>query len=367
MPRYFTSSPTDRGDSVITQALTARATSYRFDLVTMLLSVWMVGGVFVDGWAHINLASTKETFFTPWHAVLYSGFTAVATWLILPVARARNNELLRRVPIGYGLAFGGLVLFAAGGAGDALWHTLFGIEVGIDALLSPTHILLLVGGLLVLTSPVRAAWQTVNEAAPALRSLMPAVLSMALTAALVAFFFAYAWGAFDTSPASAVPAPALDENAAGHLQAERAIAFGILARLVTTVVLLGPLLYLARRWQLPAGVFSIVFATVSMLVFALSEAPVALLVAPLAAGAVADTVLWRFHASPDDVWVLRSLAAGTAFVLWAVHFAALALVEGLGWLPELWGGAIAMAVLAAFGIAVLAAPAPIPAPTGATR
>ena len=350
-----------------TQVLTPRVTLYRFDLVTMLFSVWMVGGVFVDGWAHINLASTKETFFTPWHAVLYSGFTAVAAWMILPVARARDRELSNRVPIGYGLAFAGLVVFAAGGAGDALWHTLFGIEVGIDALLSPTHILLLVGGLLVLTSPVRAAWHTVDEAAPALRSLMPAILSMTLTAALVAFFFAYAWGAFDTSPATVVPAAALDENAAGHLQAERAIAFGILARLVSTVVLLGPLLYLARRWRLPAGVFTILFATVSLLVFPLTEAPVALLAAPLAAGAVADVVLSRFRVGAENVWALRGLAAGTAFVLWAVHFVVLAMVEGLGWLPELWGGAIAMSVLVAFGTAVLAAPGPIPGNSGVMR
>ena len=341
-----------------TQALArSRPAIHRFDLVTMLLSVWMVGGVFVDGWAHINLPSTQESFFTPWHAVLYSGFAAVTAWMSVPVLRSEHRDWLQRVPPGYGLAFVGLVVFAAGGAGDALWHTLFGIEVGIDALLSPTHILLLVGGLLVLTSPVRTAWRTVDEPAPSFAKLLPALLSITLTAALLAFFFAYAWGAFDTSPAAPVPPAALDENAAGHLEAERAIAYGLLSRLVTTVVLLGPLLYLARRWRLPAGAFTLVFASVSALVFALGDAPAGLLAAQVAAGLAADVGLRLLGGRAAAPWALRGLAAGSALVLWTAHFAALAATEGLGWTPELWGGAIAMAVLAAFGTAILAAPA----------
>lgn len=334
-----------------------RLAKRRFDLVAMLLSVWMVGGVFIDGWAHINLPSTKETFFTPWHGTLYSGFAAVTIWMVVPLVRRSERDITSRVPPGYKLAFVGLVVFAAGGAGDALWHTVFGIEVGIDALLSPTHIMLLVGGLLVLTSPVRAAWYAIEEPAPGLTALLPAVLSVMLTSALVAFFFAYAWGAFDTSPALPVPPAALDENASGHLQAEQAIAFGILSRIVTTVVLLGPLLYIARRWRLPAGAFTVVFTGVSALVFALGDAPIALLAAPVAAAILADVALSRLD-TRDAPWALRSLAAGTALVLWTLHFAALAATEGLGWTPELWGGAIAMSVLAAFGTALLATPAP---------
>lgn len=228
------------------------ASSYH--LVTMLLGVWTVGGVFVDGWAHINLASTRETFFTPWHGLLYSGFTAVSAWMALPLLRrGRGVTVADSVSVGYGLGFAGLVLFAAGGAGDAVWHALLGIEVGIDALLSPTHLLLLTGGILMLTSPLRAAWHSHDQPVPTLRQLLPAVLSVTLTAALVAFFFAYAWGALDTSPVTAVPAAALDENAPGHPAAERAIGFAILSRLLTTAVLLGPLLLMMRRWRLPAA------------------------------------------------------------------------------------------------------------------
>ncbi len=211
----------------------ARAVPHRYDLVVMLLALWMVGGVFIDGWAHINLPATKESFFTPWHGVLYSGFAAVSAWMAAPIMRDRSRTLVQRVRPGYGLGFVGLVVFGAGGIGDALWHEVFGIEVGIDALLSPTHLMLLTGGLLVLTSPLRAAWHG-DETAPRLSTFLPALLSVILTTALLAFFFAYAWGGVDITPATPIPPAALDEHAPGHRQAEQIIAAGILARLLTT-------------------------------------------------------------------------------------------------------------------------------------
>ena len=38
------------------------------------------------------------------------------------------------------------------------WHTILGVETGLDALLSPTHLLLFIGMAAILTTPVRAAW-----------------------------------------------------------------------------------------------------------------------------------------------------------------------------------------------------------------
>ncbi|MEA2241717.1 MAG: hypothetical protein QOD24_1273, partial [Solirubrobacteraceae bacterium] len=52
----------------------------RGDLVTIALATWLIAGLFLDGWAH-NTRPSLETFFTPWHAVFYSGFVAVALWI----------------------------------------------------------------------------------------------------------------------------------------------------------------------------------------------------------------------------------------------------------------------------------------------
>ena len=327
-----------------------------YDLVIMLLAIWMVGGVFIDGWAHINLPSTKETFFTPWHGVLYSGFAAVAAWMVTPILRRRHSGVAAAIRPGYGLALIGLIIFAAGGVGDGIWHEVFGIEVGVDALLSPTHLMLLTGGLLVLTSPVRAAWIRPGES-PGFVEFLPALLSLTLTAALLSFFFAYAWGGLGLTPATPVPAAALDEHATGHREAELMIAAGILARLLTTVLLIGPVLLILKRWQPPAGSATALFTAVSALLFALSaDASLSLLLAPLLAGVVADIAIGQLHQPATSNWWVYGLVAGTAFVMWSAHFTAMALTHGLGWTPELWGGAIALSVLTAVGMAVLAFP-----------
>lgn len=59
---------------------TAIRTAAGQDLIAAILASWMTLGGFVDGYAHRSL-DTPETFFTPWHGVLYSGFLAVAGWL----------------------------------------------------------------------------------------------------------------------------------------------------------------------------------------------------------------------------------------------------------------------------------------------
>lgn len=46
--------------------------THTFDWVIALLSLWLVGCVHLDAWAHHQFA--VETFFTPWHGVLYAGF-----------------------------------------------------------------------------------------------------------------------------------------------------------------------------------------------------------------------------------------------------------------------------------------------------
>src|SRR5579884_3103489 len=58
--------------------------SRRFDWIMVVVSIWWLGGLFIDGWAHSNIPQL-ETFFTPWHAVLYSGYLAVATTLIAKI------------------------------------------------------------------------------------------------------------------------------------------------------------------------------------------------------------------------------------------------------------------------------------------
>src|SRR5262245_45528935 len=75
------------------------------DAVTATLGVLLVGGSLTDAWAHTNIINELESFFTPWHALLYGGFTATAAWTFW-LAYRRKAEARRwwrdAWPVGYG-------------------------------------------------------------------------------------------------------------------------------------------------------------------------------------------------------------------------------------------------------------------------
>jgi hypothetical protein len=145
-------------DHVQPQAPTTTAEN----LITLLGGVWLTAGLFVDGYAHANIIDTEtEDFFTPWHGIFYSGFTFSAAWIAYLMYRRRGPDGLRTwIPAGYGWAVVGIGAFAVGGVGDLVWHSAYGVENGIDALLSPTHLLLLYGLIVVLAAPLQAVVRT---------------------------------------------------------------------------------------------------------------------------------------------------------------------------------------------------------------
>src|SRR5215470_9421583 len=105
---------------VVSQAARAKA-GPAFTATALLLGTWLVIGMYVDAWAHHHLSI--ETFFTPWHALLYSG--AAANFVFLSVAWLNRR---RSLPAGYELSIAGSILFGIGGFADLIWHAIFGIE-----------------------------------------------------------------------------------------------------------------------------------------------------------------------------------------------------------------------------------------------
>ena len=168
----------------------------RFDWVAVALAGWLIGGLHLDGWAH-NHRPEMESFFTPWHGVLYSGFFALFGFLLGAGAGnwRRGHHWRRALPAGYGLSFGGGLVFLAGGLLDMLWHLVLGIEANVEALLSPPHLLIALGGTLLISGPLRAAWQrpaVAGQTGARWLQLLPALLSLTLVLALFAFFTQFA-------------------------------------------------------------------------------------------------------------------------------------------------------------------------------
>jgi hypothetical protein len=171
-------------------------TTLRMDWVLALLSIWLIGGFYIDLWAHAH-GEVDDTFFTPWHLVLYSGAASfgVVLGLLAILGQPRGLPIRDVLPGSYRMSFIGAVLFVIGGVLDLAWHEVFGFEVEVDALLSPTHLLLATSGLLMIGGPIRSATARLAEAPAGARSWRlagPFVIPLAMASAVLIAFSQYA-------------------------------------------------------------------------------------------------------------------------------------------------------------------------------
>src|SRR5215471_7494408 len=94
-------------------AAATRAARPAFEWTFVALAAAIGAGSVIDAWAHFHLPSTLESFFTPWHALLYSAMFATTALLVGSAAwtGARPRDWVRALPGGYGLALVGCVVF----------------------------------------------------------------------------------------------------------------------------------------------------------------------------------------------------------------------------------------------------------------
>lgn len=333
------------------------------DLVTSLAGTWLILALFSDGWAHFNVPEL-EGFFTPWHGALYSGFAAAALWVaVLGLRRGvtvgeglrRPLTALRRLPAGYQLAGTGVVVFGLGGVLDLLWHTAFGVEQGIDALLSPSHLTLFVGGMMLLTAPVRGAW-TAPDGATGMRARFAELLSLTLSTLLATFFLLYT-SAF-LRPGVDEQFVRLPEDAPGHEAAELPAIFTMASYLVTTALVVVPLVLLAKRGGVPRGAVALLVVPVVWLSAVLAEfEQVGVAVAVTIAAVVADAVVARLDAVPTR-YRLPLVGAVLPALIWPSVLLAVALGDGIRYPVALWSGVVLLTVLLGALLGGVARPLP---------
>lgn len=328
-------------------------------LLTALLGGWLVAGLFLDGWAHLRLR--PEAFLTPWHGALYSGFALSAWWTLSQAGRARRRGWVGRaaVPVGYGLGVVGVATFLVGGVADFAWHSVFGVEVGLEALLSPSHLLLFAGGVLILTSPIRAGLRTLSER-PSFAELLPGLLSVSLVSAVVVFFLMYLSPFLTTSPSPgpyrALARAVADPGLRGEL-ADQIRIRGVASVLVTTLVLIGPCLVLLRRFRLPLGSITLLFGLVGFLVAGLDGFEHREGAVVMALAGFCGDLLARFLVGNERrQWTLWAFGGTLPVVLWTLYFSGLAASRSLEWSVELWAGTICLSGMAGFALALVVAP-----------
>jgi hypothetical protein len=328
------------------------ADSTGFDRVVTLLLVWLTVGLFVDGYAH-NHGAVDDTFFTPFHALLYSGLLAMGLFLSVTQYRnvSRGYAFSRALPYGYGRSLIGVVLFFAGGGFDLVWHEMFGFEASISALLSPSHLLLATAGFLIMSGPLLAAWRRGAEIRWS--SLFPVVLVVLIS--LLTFFtqfanpFTQGW--------------ILIRGVSGS-NSWRTDVMGVSMILLPTALTMGVLLFALRRWRLPTGAVTFILTANAAAMLFLNWGEMRflwqlVLAAPLA-GIVGDVLLRLLKPGRDNLLAWRVFAFVVPLVLCLVYFVVLITRVGTWWEIHKWLGVTFLAAFVGVLLSYLAFPPALP-------
>lgn len=341
MATSIVSSEQQPGSMAVTKP---RLGSIKFDMFMIILTSWFVGGLHLDGWAHSHIPQL-ETFFTPWHAALYSGYLVCAMAIVGVVAinHSRGYSWRQAIPAGYELSLLGVPLFLMGGVADLIWHILFGIEANTEALLSPTHLILAFSGVLIVSGPFRAAWRRSDTGtSSSWATLFPMLLSFLATFSFFTFFTEYAHPFVRTW---------LVTQASTDIEK----SLGIAGILLQTGLLMGFVLLLVKRWHLPFGALTFILTVNTAMVGVFSD-EYRLIPAAFVAGLVADLFIRFFNPSSERQDVLRLFAFLVPVVLYLGYFTELITMDGTTWTIHLWLGSCVLAGIVGLVLSYLLVP-----------
>ena len=352
----------NRIGSALTSTGTARREGFpvatpAFTWIALLLGLWTFFGSVVDINAH-NHDFVDDTFFTPWHLLMYSGVALNGLFYVAVQFRnvGRGHHLSQALPREYLLSFMGVLLFGVGGGFDLLWHELFGFEAGVDALVSPSHLLLVVSGMMFIGGPLRA-FLAGDRSQRGWTQLFPPLASAIAVITLGTLFTLYTnvWTQLDRYVAQVITEDTL----------RLAHAYTVAGVLIPAALTTGALLFLRQRMVLPFGAVTFVLlANAAIMLYIRLEwtsAHLVVLLAPLLAGLLGDWLLAR----PDSTELvpLRRFAFLVPFVYMFGLFVILQLTAGgIWWTTHMWVGVSFMAGMVGLGLSALLTKQSLPLP-----
>jgi hypothetical protein len=326
-----------------TRARVGALTDRDVDRAFAVLAGWLMTGVYLDAWAHIS--RLPDSFWTPWHAILYSGLLACGVFLFV-VRGTSYRALLGR---GYDLSLVGFVIATLGGVADAIWHTVFGIEFDVEAAVSPSHLAIAFGILLVVTGPARAAWT---------RRLfgLPAALSLLYGLSILTIILDYANPFSALFGAGAVP----PTHELVQLQQTVALfAFSAYAALLTGVTVIAVRSDArAAPWLALVVAGNAVALTLVNAPLHREAVPLLLVVALVPAASILATAAW-LRPSARRVGALRAFATLIPVAVYGAYVIAISVGVGTWWSPTFSTGVIALSAMTALlvtGIGLLGRP-----------
>jgi hypothetical protein len=327
--------------------------STTFEWLFVIFAAWQVLGAYVDGWAHLHLKTALESFFTPWHAIFYLGFGAVTALLVVTLVRNHRAGYAWKhaLPREYLLALCGSALFLVSGVGDMLWHIIFGIEIGIDALLSPTHLLLAFAGAVIASAPLHAIWFR-NRTEERIHK-GPVVISLCLLVLTLTFMmqFLHPYYYDYTAAASYVEGPLYEDISIAHVLVGVTIANIIFF----VAIILGVTLAIIRFIDLPPGTFTLLFFVEAVAMAALME-QYWFIGSAIISGVLIDVCYQKLLHHLHEVRSLRLFGVLLPVLITAPYFLATVIRSGTWWSIHLVAGTVCVAGIAGLLLTYLILP-----------
>lgn len=297
--------------------------------------VWKTLGGYYDLFFHLQEAEVLETFFTPSHYFLYAGFTAMAlvTFITLFLNHRGGLQWSDALPVGYNLTLIGIILFGIGGFADLIWHERFGFEVDVEALYSPTHLILVVADGLIIAGPIRHALRRDTD----LRNQdwiysLPVVLGFSFFLSMLTYFTPL------SHPLSVIYAT--EPTSDIFLERRHIDALGTSSVILQSIFLVSVLIVAILNFEFKFGSLAIIVAINGIIMSAIAENWTMIIVSLL--GALSTELLYQFYVRSNNQYRLQLFGLAVPILFYSIYFGTLLIVDTVYWSIDLWLGSIVL-------------------------
>jgi len=305
-----------------------------------MIGFGFVVAAWVDAWARVQPANP----IAPWQDLpVYSAWLLLTGFLVAVLGRnlADGKDWRTALPPGYHLALVGGLIFGLGAIADVYYQLVSGIAQGIEALLSPTHLIQLVGGSLQVAAPLSQALRERPD-----RAGWPVVLAAASTLSALTFFTQFMHPLIDLWPARGWGPQGLPPWVIQRL--------GVGDVLVQVSILVGLVLLLIRSFALPTGSLTVLLTLNGLCLTIVGRHP-ELLAVPVLTGLAADAMLPWLRPQVSQAAGLRAFSAAVPALYTILYGVSITFLEGGSlWPLQLWLGVIMAAGLAGFLVSYVA-------------
>ncbi len=320
-----------------------------FDWVYAILVFLVTAGIYLDGWSHSTFGPDQSVF-NEYHLLFYTSLVAISFWLfgtaILNYRQGFNG--FAALPAGYKLSALGIIVFGLTGVIDLTGHALFGFEVELEALFSPSHMGLFLGWAFISIGPARATYYRklyLKKEAMPLNGMLPALLSWVSFLNVLAFvsmeFFATTqqWMLVNERPS-------IDYY--GHL-------LGVTGVIIQTAIIVGCLTWLTFRFSLPIGSL-LLFFLIYALYDSINKLDLALIPVFLVTGIFCDILYVLLKPNATRQLQLHLFNVLIIAILWGSFYSFIFATNfggGVWYTPYIWIGSIVQGIVTALLVSLL--------------